>query len=147
MLIIRGNGISNEVNQGISCRWTGQSLNLLSHWLTNARRSQQAHYDAANRCAGRNYWFGIPVVILYAIVGTSVFATINEQDLGLWVHILVGLVSVSTAVLASLQTFLHFGESASKHRACGAEYGSIKREIQQILATTGDSTPSEEVIK
>ena len=55
---------------------------LLRHWLTNSRRSQIANYEAAALFLRRNYWLGIPTIILSAIVGTSVFATLESNVVG-----------------------------------------------------------------
>jgi hypothetical protein len=41
---------------------------------------------------------------------------------------------VLAAVLASLQTFLRFGERAEKHRAAAERWASIRREIDTRLA-------------
>lgn len=132
----------------------GAGLNALSHttrallarWRRNCLRSQIANYEAANRFSRRHLWFGIPSVLLSAIVATSVFATLETQ-LSLWPRIVVGLTSMLTAVFAALQTFLRFNERASTHRALGAEYGAIKREIDQILAVgnEGDCVSDEQL--
>jgi hypothetical protein len=65
-----------------------------------------------------NYLLGVPVVVLTTFVGTSVFATLQE-DVNTSLRILVGAVSVFAAVLASLQTFLRYPERAEKHRIAG----------------------------
>jgi hypothetical protein len=49
-------------------------------------------------------------------------------------RILIGLISVAAAILASLQTFLRFAERAEKHRSVGAQAGALRREIEQLLA-------------
>jgi hypothetical protein len=36
--------------------------------------------------------------------------------------------------LSALQTFFRWGDLASKHRAAAAEYGALKREIDELLA-------------
>jgi hypothetical protein len=44
------------------------------------------------------------------------------------------LTSLLAAVLAALQTFLKFGEIAEKHRAAGARYGAVRRELEHRSA-------------
>lgn len=56
------------------------------------------------------------------------------------VRITIGIISVAAAVLASLQTFLRLSERAEKHRAVAARVGSIRREIEQLLATEATQT-------
>ena len=116
------------------------NLEMLMRWRRNCLRSQIANYSSANRFAKRNYFLGIPTVILSASVATSVFAALNQQ-IELCIQIVVGLVSVLAAVLAALQTFLKLDDLAAKHRSTAAEYGSVKRQLDQEIAKlgTGDS--------
>ena len=109
-----------------------KTKNLLSRWQTNAKRSQIANYDAANYNSSLNYKLGIPAIIFAAIVGTSVFATLQSK-VEIWAQILVGILSVFAAVLTSLQTFLKSEEKAAKHRTAAVEYGTIKRQIDELL--------------
>lgn len=107
---------------------------LLERWRTNCLRSQIANYRAASKYSRKNYYLGIPTIILAAAVGTSVFATIGSNVESTIIKLIVGGVSVLASVLAALQTFLKWGELASKHRTTAAEYGSIKRQLDQALA-------------
>src|SRR5262245_25635422 len=97
-------------------------IDLVDSWRLRVRTYQKAHYDAAESLRRRNYFFGVPIIALSAIVGTSVFATISE-DLSLWTRIVVGCVSISVAVLSALQTFFRFAERAEHHREAAIKYG------------------------
>lgn len=113
--------------------WTASVLQLLKDWESRAASSSEAHYALATRLSKSNIRFGIPVVALTTFVGTSVFATLQEHvNVGL--RVVVGMLSVLAAVLASLQTFLRFGERAEKHRAAAELWSSIRREIDEMLA-------------
>src|SRR5262249_21252379 len=92
-------------------------------------------YECAKPLDRMNVWFGIPVVALSTIVGTSVFASLGETNPDLRLRILVGLISVLAAVLSGLQTFLRFSERAEKHRSVVAKYGAIRREMEQAIAS------------
>lgn len=109
------------------------SKELLSRWALNAKRSQFANFEAARNFSQLHMAIGIPVVILTSIVGTSLFASL-ESDVNHSYRIILALISVISAVLASLQTFLNYGERASRHRAIAVEYGAIKRHIQELLS-------------
>ncbi len=76
---------------------------------------------------------GVPVVVLTTFIGTSVFATLQD-DIDASLKIFVGVISVTAAVLASLQTFLRFGERAEKHRVAGESWAALRREIDEMLA-------------
>jgi hypothetical protein len=96
-------------------------------------RAQIGNYDAPSLFTRKNYWLGVPAVLLSAAVGTSVFAALGKNVDPL-IQIAVGAVSVLAAVLSALQTFFRWGDLASKHRAAAAEYGALKREIDELLA-------------
>jgi hypothetical protein len=117
--------------------WTEAVLALLRDWQRRAAISQDAHYVRATRLTKFNIWFGIPVVALSTAVGTSVFATLQD-DVRTEVRIVVGSVSVLAAVLASLQTFLRFQERAEKHRAAAELWSSVRRDIDEMLALHPD---------
>src|SRR2546421_2594241 len=96
---------------------------LLTDWFRRARESQRTHYECGTRFSRFNYWLGIPTIILSTAVGTAVFASLEQQSVPAWIKIVIGLVSILAAVLASLQTFLGFAQRADKHRIAGAGYG------------------------
>jgi hypothetical protein len=119
---------------------------LLERWLKRARESQFAHYEAADRLKKLNYWFGVPVVAITSIVGTSVFASLNSTEgLNDNTRIAVGAISVMAAVLASLQTFLDFSEQAGKHRITGARYGIARRALEDLVAGGADSVSQDQM--
>lgn len=107
---------------------------LLMRWRRNCLRSQIANYKAANQFTKRNYFLGIPSILFSTFVGTSVFATLQQEKLNMYFQISLGLVSVGAALLASLQTFFKWGELAAKFKSAGVEYGALKRDIDALLA-------------
>jgi hypothetical protein len=113
--------------------WTPAVLELLRDWRARAAMTSSEHYALASRLARLNIRFGIPVVALTTFVGTSVFATL-QNDVHVGLRIGLGLISVLAAVLASLQTFLRFGERAEKHRASAELWAALRREIDEMLA-------------
>jgi hypothetical protein len=126
-----------HARRGVKVPWTEPVLSLLRETHDAAAISQDAHYAIATRLAKYNIWFGIPVVALATLVGTSVFATL-QKDVRTDLRILVGFVSVLAAVLASLQTFLRFQERGEKHRAAAEHWSQIRRETKQMLALHPD---------
>ena len=113
--------------------WTPTVIELLRDWESRAGASSETHYAVAGRLSSRNVQFGVPVVALTSLVGTSVFATL-QQNVQLGVRIVVGVASVLAAVLASLQTFLRFAERAEKHRAAAESWAAVRREIAEMVA-------------
>ena len=118
----------------------GSGDELLADWFRRIREAQFAHYQSAKPLVRANYLLGVPVVALSALVGTSIFATLQEQaDVG--IRIAVGIVSVLAAFLSGLQTFLRFSEGAEKHRGVATRYGALRREIEMIQATNMTADP------
>src|SRR4051812_36367883 len=88
---------------------------LVLDWHRRSRELQSAHYECAKPLERYNVLFGIPVIALSTLVGTSVFASVGKEA-SKEVQIVVGCISVLAGVLSALQTFLRFSERASKHR-------------------------------
>ncbi len=80
---------------------------LIADWFRRVRESQHAHYACANHFSRLNFLLGIPTIVITSLVGTAVFVSLEKQELADY-RILVGLLSMLAAVLASLQTFLGF---------------------------------------
>jgi hypothetical protein len=110
---------------------------LLQDWYRRARENQFAHYEAIKPLSSGNYKLGVPVALLSGLVGTAIFATLQEEAAPIGFKIAVGIISILAAVLASLQTFLRLSERAEKHRAVGARYGALRRELEVAIAKGG----------
>jgi hypothetical protein len=120
-----------------------------------------AHAMARDRADALHYRLGIPVVALTALVGSSAFANINDLGQGrILVGIGTGLLSISAAVLAALQTFLDYGGQAKAHGAAANRLSALNRrfdwikrlnkeqrwqgieELDQLLNTIAEDSPS-----
>ncbi|GIW52804.1 MAG: hypothetical protein KatS3mg081_2159 [Gemmatimonadales bacterium] len=112
---------------------TPEQIALLDEWDSDLRVICHGHYDAAVHFDRLHYTLGVPVVLLTAAVGTSVFAALGKNP-NSFLQILVGLASLGATVLAALQTFLKYSERAEKHRQAGAFFGSLLKEIEQVRA-------------
>lgn len=113
-------------NRAVAIEWS-KRLAVVAH----------GHYRAALRYSKLHFWLGIPTVILATIVGTSLFATLQEKPDVKW-QIAVGIMSLAAALFSALQSFLNYGEKAERHRAAGARYNAVGRELEQLLAQSED---------
>lgn len=104
---------------------------LLTQWRIRAQYAQYCHFAAANYLRKLHYYLGIPSIFLSTLVGTSIFATLEHQGNNM-MRIVVGLVSVLTAGLSTMQTFLRFEERAERHRTAGTQYGKLGRIMEQF---------------
>jgi hypothetical protein len=113
---------------------------LLRDWHKRAQASQHAHYRTTRHLSKVNYRLGLPAGLLSAIVGTSIFVSLEKAP-SITVRIIFGMISITAAALSAAQTYLRFAERAEKHRSAGAAYGALRREIEQFQAigpTTGE---------
>lgn len=117
-----------------STRYTppANDAELVLAWLRRARESQFFHYNAAKRLGRYGRVFGVPVIVITAIVGASAFASILSQTVPLYAKLIVGLCSLVATVLSSLQTFFKFSERSEKHRIFGAKFGAVRRELETL---------------
>jgi hypothetical protein len=118
-----------------SLDWSRSVERVLDDWRIRAWAAQVAHYRVASHLRAYNVWLGLPVVVFTTAVGTSLFATMNQADLSDALRIVVGSVAVVAAILAGIQTFLNFAQRADQHVLAADWYASIRRKIEQELAT------------
>lgn len=109
---------------------------LVLTWLRRARESQFSHYDAADRLGHYGQVFGVPVIVITAIVGASAFASILAEAVPLYAKLIAGLCSLGATVLSSLQTFFKFSERSEKHRIFAAKFGAVRRELEMLHVQT-----------
>jgi hypothetical protein len=78
-----------------------------------------------------HYLLGIPVIMFSSIVGSAAFTQIHQVGNNT-VRVFAGALSIVAAILAGLQTFFRFGETAEKYRAVGIEYEKVENDIEEI---------------
>ena len=106
---------------------------ILRGWILHAHKGRDRHDEAARQLNKHHHRLGVPAAFLSAIVGASVFASL-EARLGPWVTIGVGFLSIASSALASLQTFYNYAERTKNHRVAGARYKAIIRELEEIFS-------------
>lgn len=114
---------------------TLQKLELLHKWYIRIRAIQTGHYRQAQQYRRLHLLLGIPVVVLSAVVGTTVFATLNEASTSAVVKVILGSTSMLTAAIASLQTFLNYDALSEKHLSAASKLSAIKKEIEEKTIT------------
>ena len=104
---------------------------LLRGWLLHAHKGRDRHALTARRCDQRRYLLGIPATFLSAVVGSSIFAAL-QQSPSRALQLTVGALAIATAILVSLQTFLDLGSRAERHRTAGVRYKAVIRQLEQL---------------
>jgi hypothetical protein len=128
--------------------WGGEDLALLEEWGARVTAAQHAHYYMMSRLRILNTWLGVPVVMLTAVVGTSLFATLTRatDKTSPVLRATLGAISVAAAILSALQTFFKFGERAEKHAIAADWFSALRREIEQYTSIHPTSGPPAEVV-
>lgn len=119
-----------------------EKIILLKKWKKRIKKAQKAHYDDAHRLARNRKILGVPTVILTTLVGTAIFANLKNshtEDEVYTYYIILGLLSISASILASLQTFLNYSEKSEKHLNAARRLSSLKKEIQHNVITLNES--------
>ena len=106
---------------------------LLEEWHIGIRISVVAHYGAAKMYEGYHRRLGWPLVVVSAIAGTAVVASMNDSQ-ETWQKLMSVGLSMTVTVLASLQTFLRYSELAEKHKVTATELNNLRRQVEQTLA-------------
>jgi len=109
----------------------GTPANIPDEWYRRCSAVAVGHYKMAERLASRHHWLSNCAAGLSAIVGTTVFVTLQGQP-ELWVKVATGLLSVLSAVLAVLATNMGLQDRAERHRIAGARYNAVGRQLEQM---------------
>lgn len=105
----------------------------LAQWCRGIRIAQIAHLRAAAGYQRLHRLLGVPVTVLTALVSTSIFASMGESKRE-GMLIAAGIISVLTAILSGVQTFLNYTELSVKHQEAGTKYGKLRRRVDEVMA-------------
>jgi hypothetical protein len=97
---------------------------LLKDWRSRVTDFQARQQHRGIQLEKWHYGLGVPATILAAIAGTTVFANLTKS-FSYNARLTVVIISVATAVLSTLQTFLNFGKRSEEHRL-----GDIRRSVE-----------------
>jgi hypothetical protein len=118
--------------------WSKAVIERLRDWECRCAAAVEVHFELAETLSRRNIYLGIPVVVLSAIVGTSLFASVSGDGVAVGIRIAAGTVSLIAGVLASIQTFLRFGARAEQHRVAAERWAAVMREIEKVRVLPAD---------
>jgi hypothetical protein len=76
---------------------------------------------------------GFCVVVITAVVGSSVFATLSQDHPSAYVQLATGLLSILATVLSAIQTFFGFSDATAQHKAASVGYYMMKRRTEVFL--------------
>ena len=116
---------------------------LLTRWRWTCRTANVAHLRATDSLTFRNLALGGTSAVLGALVGLSVFASLQSSDVPLWVRIAAGGAAFAAAGSAALWKNLNYGPRIELHRTASRDYGNMVRQLDEALdadAAISDAT-------
>jgi hypothetical protein len=114
---------------------------LLYKWERRVMLAIFSHARSADRCAAWDIRLGSSSVVLTAIVGTSVFATL-QADPGTATRVGVGVLTVAAVATSAVHVFAGLVDRKVVYERASRRYAAIRRRIEITrvqLSTTGES--------
>jgi hypothetical protein len=120
--------------------WNDNVEHLYSSWHRRVAAAEYGHRLMSDRMRTRHLMLGIPVVVLTTVVGTSVFASLQSSaNVPTAITVAVGTLSLTAAVLSSLQTFMRYALRSDGHRIAAIRYETLRRDMAEVLAMPRDA--------
>jgi hypothetical protein len=116
---------------------------LLGKWVSTAQAYAVAHRIEAIALKKRHTLTGAPSVVISAIVGTSIFAGIQEAAQSAGLKWSLALLSMTAAGLAALVTFYNYAERSTRHRIASEEYDDTARRLDILRTSISEMLPAE----
>jgi len=91
-----------------------------------------AHYDMAEMYRRRHRMYGVIVVVVTSLVGTSVFTNLVKTPDPVLL-IATGFLSVAAVVLSAVQAFLAFSDLQARYKASASGYGACRRDVELLV--------------
>jgi len=103
----------------------------LEHFRKRAHRKSRAHYLASKSLSRRHIWFGVPIIFLTTVVGSSAVSELSQID-SFFSYRILGYLSLLAAVLSAFQTFFGFSSLSVKHKTTAGQYNSLYRKMTLV---------------
>lgn len=118
---------------------------LIDQYRNGLHLLNECHHMAAKRYDRLARLLGGAVVLLTAVVGTTVFQGL-ENDSDRTIQTAAGVASVVASALAAIQTFLRYPSLAEKHRTAAIRYGIIRRDLEIVRAFQSEDSRLQEAL-
>lgn len=129
--------------------WFDEHEDLLKEWAEKARFYSWMHHKTSIDYGRLNNILTLPLIIISTINGSANFTLVgNKGDTFFYttmIPLIIGTMSISTAVLSSLTKFLKTAEMADKHTMFYRQFNVLVRNIclELSLPRNQRKTPSE----
>lgn len=116
---------------------------LIDDWSVRLKNAQIGHY----KCSERLYLFanvtGFLLILTTTLVTALLFFDTDGPNKDQW-QLLLFTLSVTSAALASIVSFVRFAERAELHRSAASRYGKLRRQLE-FLNTYRDKQQDSQV--
>jgi hypothetical protein len=109
-----------------------QMKDILGRYWRSAKAIGTAHYKKAESLEKRNFWFRLLTYALSSVSGGVLFLAAELDWDELW-RVLSGSMLLISVGVGTIQTLLKYPELSEKHRLSGAQYASLRREIDCLM--------------
>lgn len=111
---------------------------ILQQWKNGLRERQIAHWRISASFDRYSKFLGGSAAIFAALVGTGIIGGLANGT-NFWGQAVFATLSLSSALLAALQTFLDYPTRSIAHATAAVEFGSIRRECELLLTENSDA--------
>lgn len=126
--------------------WTHEHETYLRELKNTCEELSRIHQTAFKELKRKQRYYRIPCIVIGSISGTMSFGTSTfPQDFQRYVSILVGGVSLSIAILQSIESYLKIGERMSGHLTASHDYQKLAEDIHIELSLTPPDRSSQGV--
>ncbi|MCK8520641.1 SLATT domain-containing protein [Aquimarina sp. D1M17] len=127
---------------------TNEQEELITNWIEDAQILLTCHLSMAESTRRKHRNIGILSAVLSAIVGSSIFASLGQDNTDRTLVVLTGLISLIATILTSVLAFLKLPEIANQYHNSGNDYAAIRKELEFLLLfKTDDNKQVENEIK
>ena len=128
--------------------WTPELDKLLRRWKKQIGNRQKGHSDLSRTYNLRHYLFGVPTIILSAIISSGIFATFENCStcdnqyqakciITVIIRIIIGLLQIIVVALSAFNTFMDYSDASADHKMAADKYGSLYRDLDSLLLIPG----------
>lgn len=104
---------------------------LLADWEQRSLLAVISHARSANRCATWDARLGSGATALTAIVGTSIFATLQD-NVSITSRMVVGCLTIAAAVATAVLTFAALPQRKEAYERASRRHASVRRRIEVL---------------
>jgi hypothetical protein len=140
---------TSQSSTDIANTWNSAHETLLASIGDKANCMRWMHTESQIYYDRWNFWLSIPSVTLTALAGSATIGTIQlPAQAQTIVSICIGIVTISTGILTSINQLLKAPQFSESHRIASIAYGKLYRVISNELALRRDQrAPAQEFLK